>query len=91
MKEGCSLGAIWKSCPRKDRKAELGQKRLQLRLGCYHVEPRPPELGQAPFKDSQDHDPNFLSPRTHFHRKDPMTLGFRLWSLEPLKMRGSVA
>jgi hypothetical protein len=35
--------------------------------------------------------PNFLSPRTYFHRKDQVTLSFRLWSQEPLKKQGSVA
>lgn len=49
-----------------------------------------PEVGQAPSEDSQDNGPNFLSPRTHLHRKDQVTLSFKLESKEPLKKQQSV-
>lgn len=57
MKGGCSLEGYLEELPKKGPKRQSwGQKRLQLRLWHHHVEPRLPEVGQAPSKDSQFQD-----------------------------------
>lgn len=59
IKEGHTLeGCLEDTSYRKDQKAEPRVRRdSSCTLGHHHVEAGPPEVGQAPSKDSQDHDP----------------------------------
>lgn len=73
------------------RAAEQGLKGrdgASCSLGRQHVGCRSPEVGQAPSKTLRTMTPNFLSPRMHFHRKNQVTLSFRLWFQKPPQEAG---
>lgn len=92
MKEGCSLEGCLEELPKTGLKGRAGVRRdSSWAYGTIMQSLGRQKWGKHLPRTLRTMTPNFLSPRAHFHRKDQMTLRFRLWSLEPLKKQRSVA